>query len=104
MAKHDFSTLYSRYPEVIAQMPDIFDSHKFILELARQNQVAYIEALYAYRDSVHVGTHAPFQFVHSALATKLNDFPELVELVRTDKPSTNIFGISNECAEWRKVN
>jgi hypothetical protein len=104
MAKHDFSKLYSRYAEVIAHLPETFDSHEFILELAQQNQAAYVEALYAYRDAVHVGTPAPFQFVHRTLAAKLKDFPELVELVRVDQPSRDIFGNRNECAAWRKVN
>lgn len=104
MAKFDFSVLYDQYPAIISQMPPIYDSHQFILELARQNQAEYVRALYAYRDAVHVGTPAPFQFVHSALAAKLKDFPELVEHVRSDKQSTDIFGQPNWCAEWRKVN
>ena len=45
--------------------------------------------------------HPPLVIVQSA---KLREFPGLVEHVRTDKPSTDIFGKPNWCAEWRKVN
>ena len=85
-------------------MPRIFYSHQFILELAQQNQVEYVRALYAYIDSAHTETPTPFQFVHRILSAKLRGFPELVEHVRKDKPSTDIFGKPNWCAEWRKVN
>ena len=103
MPKHDFSALYAQYPAVIAEMPETFDSHQFILALAKQNQVEYIQALYAYRDTLHVDKPAPFQFVHGRLAIMLKQFPELVELVKDDKPSPDIFGLPGECAEWRKV-
>jgi len=66
--------------------------------------VEYIKALYSYRDSVHRDNPAPFQMVHSILARKLQDFPSLVVLIRTDKLGKDIFRNSNECAEWRKVN
>ena len=104
MAKFDFSVLFDQYPAIISQMRPVFDSHQFILELARHNQVEYVKALYAYTDSAHTETPTPFQFVHSALAIKLKDFPELVELVRIDKPSPDIFCQPSACAEWRKVN
>lgn len=45
MPEHDFSNIYAQYPDIIAQMPEAFTSHQFILELARQNQTIYIEAL-----------------------------------------------------------
>ncbi len=103
MPKFDFSVLYDKYPEVISQMPPIFDSHQFILKLAHQNQVEYVIALYAYRDSAHIDSPSPFQFVHQRLSTKLYDFPELVALIRTSKPSKDIFGQNSGCDEWRKV-
>ena len=104
MAKFDFSVLYDQYPAIISLMPPVFDSHQFILELARLNQAEYIRALCAYIDSSHTEAPTPFQFVHRILSAKLREFPGLVEHVRTDKPSTDIFGKPNWCAEWRKVN
>jgi hypothetical protein len=103
MPKHDFSTLYEQYPAVIAQMPAIFTSHQFILRLAQQNQVLYIEALHSYRDATHRGAVVPFMRVHNILSKRLHAHPDLVELVRGDAPSTDIFGRPNECAQWRKL-
>ena len=103
MTQYDFSILLDCYPETIRQMPAVFGSHQFILELARQNQAEYVQALYAYRDSLHDGKPAPFKAVHQILSTKLNDFPTLITRVRPNRPSTDIFGQSNTCAEWRKV-
>jgi len=103
MAIFDFSKLYARYPAIIAQMPAVFDSHQFILELARQNQIDYIKALYAYRGALHDETPAPFQVVHRILATRLNHFPELVRIVKTRRPSRDIFGNPNNCSVWRKL-
>ena len=102
MAKHDFSALRAHYPEIIAQMPAVFTSHQFILALAQQYQAEYVRALYAYIDTLHIQTPAPFQFVHAKLSMLLHEFPQLVQLVRDDAPSKDIFVNSNECAEWRK--
>ena len=40
MGKHDFTQLYERYASTIASMEPEFNSHQFILELARGNQAA----------------------------------------------------------------
>lgn len=103
MSQHDFSSIYIHYPEVISQMEVTFTSHQFILELARQNQKEYVEALYSYRNSLHTGVPAPFLMVHKELAKHLSSHPELVEQIRKDAPSVNIFGQEDTCAEWRKV-
>jgi len=102
MPTHDFSALFDQYPAVIAQMPAIFTSHQFILRLAQQNQALYIEALYDYRDAKHRGAPAPFMIVHSILSKHLNAHPDLIKRL-DDVPSTDIFGQSNECAQWRKL-
>ena len=103
MAEHDFSSLYAKYPAVIAQMPDTFTSHQFILEIARQNQTQYIEALYSYRHRTHRDAPAPFMMVHGILAQHLTAFPTLIEQIRKDASSTNIFGQEDWCSEWRKL-
>ena len=54
MANFDFSIFDEQYPIIIRQMPPVFGSHQFILELAQQNQAMYVRALYEYRNSVHV--------------------------------------------------
>jgi hypothetical protein len=78
MAEHDFSAMYAQYPKVIAAMPKTFTSHQFILELARQNQTLYIEALYSYRHHSHRDSPAPFLIVHGLLAQQLLEFPKLI--------------------------
>jgi len=98
MPKHKFEDLLNHYQETIEAMPPTFTSHQFILRLAQQNQKLYIKALHDYCDEP-----APFRTVHGILAKHLHNYPELVELVRQDALSTDIFGQSNECAEWRRL-
>lgn len=102
MPKHDFSPLFDHYPAIIAQMPTTFTSHQFILRLAQQHQVSYIEALHSYPDSLHLGTPAPFRTVHGILSKHLNAYSELVARM-DDVPSVNIFGQASDCAQWKKL-
>ena len=101
MAEHDFQPLLDDYGAVIAEMGDVFTSHEFILRLAQRNQPEYVSALSSYRDVTKDGVNAPFMVVHNQLSKHLRDFPELVEYV-DQVASTDIFGHSNECAQWRK--
>ncbi|MBN1370424.1 MAG: hypothetical protein JW987_00575 [Anaerolineaceae bacterium] len=103
MPKYDFSVLFDQYPAIIALMPETFGSHEFILALASHNQAEYVQALYAYRDSLHEGTPAPFKAVHQQLSSELKKFPNLVTLIHSNMPSKDIFGHNNTCAEWKKV-
>jgi hypothetical protein len=102
MAEHDFTSLFDQYPTVIAQMPEVFTSHQFILRLAQQHQTLYIEALYSYRHSPHRGNPAPFRTVHGQLSQNLRAHPELVTHTGTVR-SEDIFGGAQECAQWRKL-
>jgi hypothetical protein len=43
MTEHDFGSLYAQYPTIIAQMPETFTNHQFILVLQHQKQIQYIE-------------------------------------------------------------
>jgi len=103
MAEHDFAALYAQYPALIARMGDTFTSHKFILELARQNQTLYVEALYGYRHHTHRDVPAPFLIVHGILAQHLLEFPQLIQQRRKDIASVNIFGEPDTCSEWSKI-
>jgi hypothetical protein len=101
MPKHDFSALFDQYPAIIAQMQKIFTSHQFILRLAQQHQVLYIEALHSYRDSLHRGKPAPFRTVHGILSRHLNAYSDLIARME-NVPSTDIFGQAETCAQWKK--
>ena len=103
MPKHDFSQLDAHYPEIIAQMPAVFSSHQFILKLAQEHQDLYVEALYAYRDSIHRGKPAPFRAVHQILSQRLNGYLDLVQRYGDERRSHDIFGQPNGCARWHKA-
>ncbi|XUX00127.1 MAG: hypothetical protein TUN42_09580 [Dehalogenimonas sp.] len=96
MSRYNFALLYALYPEVIRQMPRAFTAHEFILELARQNQARYIEALSAYSDL------SPFMVVHGQLAKGLRRFPEIVRYLGY-MHSRDIFGLSQNSSNWEKV-
>jgi hypothetical protein len=103
MPEHDFTTLYAQYPSTIVQMPDTFTSHQFILELACQHQDLYVEALYDYRHHLRGGRPVPFLIVHRILAQHLNDCSDLVEQIRKNAPSKDIFGQDDPCSEWKRL-
>jgi len=87
---------------LIEQMLATFTSHDFILSLARQYQMLYVEALYTYRNVPTRQNPAPFQIVHGILAKHLNAHSSLVEYAG-QTPSKDIFGEANMCALWRKI-
>ena len=98
MSVFELENLQLIYPKVIEAMPEIFDSHDFILLLAQKEQQFYVKALYEY-----VGKTNPFQIAHGQLAKGLNKFPELVTKTGNEPNSKDIFGQSNSAVEWRKV-
>ncbi len=96
MARHDFSPLWEVYPGLIREMGADFDSHEFILQLARRHQAPYIEALHAYRDD------QPFQTVHGILSKQLHEYSSLIRHEGENR-SLDIFGQMQPCATWSQV-
>jgi len=84
------------YEEVIDAMPNEFNSHKFILELARRHQKAYIRLLAHYTDSP-----SPFMVAHGQLAKLIGQFDDKVTPLDYED-SADIFGNSNKAMLWRK--
>jgi len=97
MPRHEFDALFEQYPDTIRLMKTKFDSHDFIIELARCNQRLYIEALTKYASKP-----APFKRVHGILSRHLHALPELVRHTGTAH-SNDIFTNENQCASRRKV-
>ena len=92
-----YKELEDVFPQIVKLMPERFDSHDFILELAHKYQKLYIQALYEQRDK-----KKPFETVHKAIGKRLKKRVDLVKHVR-DRSSKNIFGLDNEVAFWHKV-
>lgn len=97
MSNEAFVALEQYYPALIAEMPNEFDSHQFILHLARRHQGLYAQALAAF-----AGADYPFQIVHGYIAHRLLNHSELVTKVG-ERPSRDIFGDLNSAVLWRKT-
>ena len=94
-----YDELEQHYPEIIAEMPERFNSHEFILKLAHRYQVLYVKALAQYVDP----DSQPFKVVHGRLARILSDnFSHSVRYIGKE-PSDDIFGNPGEAALWRKM-
>ena len=96
MTQHNFKELHNQYERIIAQMPFEFTSHEFILRLAQQNQVSYVQALNAYCDRPD-----PFRVVHGLLSKYLYQYESVIKYMG-NKNSDNIFGQPGDCAYWQK--
>lgn len=103
MAKPNLKELFSKYPEIIEEMKDVFTSHEFILKLASKYQVLYIDALhkYAFKEGDTI-SNAPFKDLHGKLATELLNYPKYIQKKPIKITSKNIFRNSGKSAEWRK--
>jgi hypothetical protein len=97
MSKDALKDLEEVYPKVVRLMPDEFDSHDFILVLARKYQKLYVRALFTSKDE-----NLPFNRTHRAIGKRLKRHKDLVEQVG-EQSSTNIFGLESKVALWRKV-
>jgi hypothetical protein len=97
MSANEFEALESVYQQVIALMPNKFDSHEFILKLAQEHQRLYVQALVEYVDN-----DRPFQIVHGQIAMRLLKFPNLVTRVG-EHISQDIFLRESSATLWQKV-
>ena len=94
---YNYQSLYDKFSDIIAKMKPEFTSHEFILLLAQKNQVEYIEALYNARLQPN-----PFQIVHRVLSQRLSEHSAEVKHVG-ETESIDIFGNSNRCSNWVKL-
>jgi hypothetical protein len=97
MSASEFESLESVYEQVIALMPNKFDSHDFILKLAQKYQQLYVQALVEYAES-----ERPFQAIHGQIAMRLLKFPNLVTRVG-EHISKDIFLQDSSATLWQKV-
>jgi hypothetical protein len=97
MPEPTLSALEEKFPEVAAKMGRYFNSHDFILKLAQMHQRLYVAALAAYVDKDY-----PFQIVHSEIARRLLNHPDLAVKIGEDT-SEDIFRQKNTAIVWRKV-
>lgn len=97
MSKDALKDLEDVFPKIVRLMPDEFDSHAFILELARKYQKLYVRALFTRKNE-----NLPFNRTHMAIGKRLKRHKDLVKYIRSE-PSDNIFGLKSKVAVWQKV-
>lgn len=95
--------LFNQYPAIIEQMPMSFSAHQFILRLAHENQVDYINALSVYRERLMNGHPAPFMILHGILAKRLRALPRFVRYAGNRGDSHDIFEQPEGCSIWEKI-
>jgi len=93
----EFEFLEAVYEQVIALMPNKFDSHEFILKLAQKYQQLYVQALVEY-----VSNERPFQIVHGQIAMRLLKYPHLITRVG-EHISKDIFLQESSATLWQKT-
>jgi len=88
--------LENHFAEIVRQMDaDVFDSHAFILKLAKAYQRLYVEALSA------TDGYDPFRQVHGQIANRLAKHTDLVTALGK-VTSPNIFGDPSSNEQWER--
>jgi hypothetical protein len=90
-------SLEAVYEQVIALMPNRFDTHEFIVKLAQEHQQLYVKALIE-----HAESEKPFRALHSQIAMRMLKYPNLITRIG-DHISRDIFLQENIAAQWQKV-
>jgi len=96
-----WEALYADLDATLAEMPNVFTTHQFILKLAHRNQRAYVALLHDCRTDAG----GPFEAVHRVIGRKLRSLADEgkgLELVEQHVRSVNIFGYESACALWRR--
>lgn len=85
--------------DALPHMPaDGFDSHAFILEIARSFQRQYVALLHA------SGSNTPFQDVHGKIGRRLKGLAEELGLTEGEQTfSPDIFGNTNSCVAYTRL-
>lgn len=81
----------------INNLTDEFTTHELIIQLAKSEQHAYIQALHD-----HLESEKPFQSLHSKIGKFLGQSTLLVSPVGS-KRDADIFGQSSENTIWKKI-
>jgi len=82
----------------IDAMPVEFDSHDVILEVAHNNQSAYVAHLHSENPS-----DTPFQNVHARLGSEIARICRSRNYVEEQGRSKDIFRQMSRCMFWKKV-
>ena len=72
-----------------------FDTHEFILRLAKWHQHAYIRALATYEEVKH-----PFMSLHGEIGRRLSTRDDFQKVGERDSP--DIFGEKNSAVVWER--
>lgn len=81
----------------ISNMTDDFTTHELIIQLAKTEQHAYIEALHD-----NLGSENPFQSLHSKIGKFLSQSDRVITSSEF-KRDTDIFGQTSNSPIWKKV-
>ena len=99
--QNKFAILEENIFSAIEHMPTEFDTHQLILELVRENQRVYIEALY------ESDSETPFQAVHSKIGKALKRYSlepnARIRETEANCKSPNIFGEYSSCSKWANL-
>lgn len=91
--------LFQNIPPVIETMGKAeFDSHEFMIKLARDYQSLYVQALN------EMESDTPFQQLHAQIGKQLSRLASLEEIKKNPQHrSKDIFQNESECALWRRL-